>query len=156
MESSASVRLRYEELLFYAACVSNCWSVCLCVCVCLEGRVCRRGGSGGGGMRVSSSWRWQLSRAMRLALRWCWLCRTQRGGQGGGTKAGIGGRLSEVWRYSKLLFKSLYFNSLTNSDTLLDCAFEPVYWIVDNVTHWFGVVSSLPSSLDSHACCCFP
>lgn len=146
MESSASVRLRYEELLFYAACVSNCWSVCLCVCVCLEGRVCRRGGSGGGGMRVSSSWRWQLSRAMRLALRWCWLCRTQGGGQGGGTKAGIGGRLSEVWRYSKLLLKSLYFNSLTNSDTLLDCAFEPVYWIVDNVTHWFGVVSSLPSS----------
>ncbi|KAL3967425.1 cilia- and flagella-associated protein [Sarotherodon galilaeus] len=91
-------------------------------------------------MRVSSSWRWQLSRAMRLALRWCWLCRTQRGGQGGGTKAGIGGRLSEVWRYSKLLLKSLYFNSLNNSDTLLDCAFEPVYWIVDNVTHWFGVV----------------
>ena len=136
MEPSTVVKLRYEELLFYAACVSNCWCVCLCVCVCLEGRVCRRGG----GMRVSSSWRWQLSRAMRLALRWCRLCRPQRGGRGGGTKPWASGRFLELWSYSKLLLKSLYFNSLSNSDTLLDCAFEPVYWIVDNVTRWFGVV----------------
>lgn len=47
----------------------------------------------------------------------------------------------ELWSYAKLLLKSLYFNSLTNADTMLDCAFEPVYWIVDNVTRWFGVVS---------------
>lgn len=139
METSAVIRLRYEELLFYAACVCNCWCVCLCVCVCLEGRVCRRGG--GSGMRMGSSWRWQLSRTMRLALRWCRLCRPQRGGRGGGAKPWIGGRFSELWSYSKLLLKSLYFNSLSNSDTLLDCAFEPVYWIVDNVTRWFGVVS---------------
>ncbi|GAA6219991.1 probable palmitoyltransferase ZDHHC16 isoform X2 [Lates japonicus] len=144
METSAAVRLRYEELLFYAACVCNCWSVCLCVCVCLEGRVCRRGGGGGGGgggMRMGSSWRWQLSRAMRLALRWCRLCRPQRGGwRGGGNKPWISGRLLELWSYSKLLLKSLYYNSLSNSDTLLDCVFEPIYWIVDNVTRWFGVV----------------
>ncbi len=139
METSAVIRLRYEELLFYAACVCNGWCVCLCVCVCLEGRVCRRGG--GGGMRMGSSWRWQLSRAMRLVLRWCRLCRPQRGGRGGGAKPWIGGRFLELWSYSKLLLKSLYFNSLSNSDTLLDCAFEPVYWIVDNVTRWFGVVS---------------
>ncbi|KAM4525604.1 palmitoyltransferase ZDHHC16B isoform 1-T1 [Odontesthes bonariensis] len=138
MENSAAIRLRYEELLFYAACVCNCWSVCLCVCVCLEGRVFRRGGSGG--MRVGSSWRWQLSRAMRLPLRWCRLCRQQRGGRGWGSKPWISSRLSELWSYSKLLLRSLYYNSLTNSDTLLDCAFEPVYWIVDNVTRWFGVV----------------
>jgi len=142
MENSAAIRLRYEELLFYAACVCNCWSVCLCVCVCLEGRVFRRGGGGGGGMRMGSSWRWQLSRAMRLALRWCRLCCQQRGGRGGGSKPWISSRLSELWSYSKLLLRSLYYNSLTNSDTLLDCAFEPVYWIVDNVTRWFGVVSS--------------
>lgn len=139
METSAVIRLRYEELLFYTACVSNCWCVCLCVFVCLEGRVCRRGG--GGGMRMGSSWRWQLSRVMRLALRWCRLCRPQRGSRGGGTKPWIGGRFLELWNYSKLLLKSLYFNSLSNSDTLLDCVFEPVYWIVDNVTRWFGVVS---------------
>ncbi|XP_035468797.2 palmitoyltransferase ZDHHC16B isoform X2 [Scophthalmus maximus] len=105
--------------------------------------VCRRGGGGGGGggrggggsggMLMGSSWRWQLSRAMRLTLRWCRPCRPQRGG-------GNKGQLSELWSYSGLLLKSLYHNSLSNSDTLLDCVFEPVYWIVDNVTRWFGVV----------------
>ncbi|XP_039992043.1 palmitoyltransferase ZDHHC16B isoform X2 [Xiphias gladius] len=141
MESSAVIRLRYEELLFYAVCVCNCWCVCLCVCVCLGGRVRRRGGgSSGGGMRMGSSWRWQLSRAMRLALRWCRLCRPQRGGRGGRNKPWISGRFLELWRYSKLLLKSLYYNSLSNSDTVLDSVFEPVYWIVDNVTRWFGVV----------------
>lgn len=145
METPAVVRLRYEELLFYAACVSHCWCVCLCVCVCLEGRVCRRGaGSGGGGMRMGSSWRWQLSRAMRLSLRWCRPWRLQRGGRGGESKPRVSGRLLELWSYSKLLLRSLYYNSLSNSDTLLDCVFEPVYWIVDNVTRWFGVVSSPP------------
>jgi len=49
---------------------------------------------------------------------------------------------AELWSYGKLLLRSLYYNSLCNSDTALDCAFEPVYWIVDNVTRWFGVVSS--------------
>ncbi|KAK7918892.1 hypothetical protein WMY93_010176 [Mugilogobius chulae] len=27
-----------------------------------------------------------------------------------------------------------------DSDTLFDCVFEPIYWFVDNVTRWFGVV----------------
>lgn len=144
MENSVAVRLQYDELLFYAACVSHCWSMCLCVCVCLQGRVFRRRAAGGG-MRLGSSWRWQLSRAMRLALRLRRLCRPQEGG------GRVGVRLSAAWRYGKLLLRSLYYNSLTNSDTLLDCAFEPVYWIVDNVTRWFGVVSSLfqPTGPDS-------
>lgn len=83
-------------------------------------------------MRSSSSWRCQLSRAMRLALRWCRRGRPQRGAPGG--------RLLELWSYGALLLKSLYSNSLSDGDTLLDCAFEPVYWIVDNVTRWFGAV----------------
>lgn len=98
-------------------------------------------------MRLGSSWRWQLSRAMRLALRWCRLCRPHRGHQRCGLEpraAGSGGSdgsgLWELWSYSQLLLRSLYFNSLSNTDTLLDCAFEPVYWLVDNVTRWFGVV----------------
>ncbi|KAM4624223.1 palmitoyltransferase ZDHHC16B isoform 2-T2 [Polymixia lowei] len=91
-------------------------------------------------MRVGSSWRWHLSRAMRLALRWCRLCRPRRGGRGAGTKPWSSGALWELWSYGQLLLKSLYFNVQNNSDTLLDCVFEPVYWIVDNVTHWFGVV----------------
>ncbi|MEQ2215359.1 hypothetical protein XENOCAPTIV_000147, partial [Xenoophorus captivus] len=142
MDNSVTVWLQYDELLFYAACVSHCWSVCLCVCVCLEGRVFRRR-VGSGGMRLGSSWRWQLSRAMKLAMRWCRPCRLQKGGWVGGSKGLIGHRLSKLWMYIKLLLRSLYYNSLTNSDTLLDCAFEPVYWIVDNVTHYFGVVNSL-------------
>lgn len=84
-------------------------------------------------MRMGSSWRWQLTRAMGLSLRWCRLCCPQR--------ASKGGAFVKLWSYCKLLLKSLYFNSLSNSDTLLDCVFEPVYWIVDNVTRWFGVVS---------------
>lgn len=84
-------------------------------------------------MRTGSSWRWQLSRTMRLVLRWCRLHKAVRGGK-------VSGRVSELWSYSKVLLKSLYYNSLSNSDTLLDCVFEPVYWIVDNVTRWFGVV----------------
>ncbi|XP_075890865.1 palmitoyltransferase ZDHHC16B [Nelusetta ayraudi] len=89
-------------------------------------------------MRLGSSWRWQLSGAMRLALRWCRLCRPHRGHQP--RAADGGGGLRELWSYGQLLLRSLYFNSLSNTDTLLDCAFEPVYWIVDNVTRWFGVV----------------
>lgn len=131
MGDSSAVWLQGDQLLFLAACVSHCWSLCLCVCVLLEGRATRRR-AGGGGMRLgSSSWSWQLSRAMRLALRWCRLRKAGRGG----------GRLSELWSYSKLVLRSLFSNSLSDSDTLLDCAFEPVYWIVDNVTRWFGVVS---------------
>lgn len=130
--------VQLEEQLFYAAFLSNCWCVCLFVCVCLEGRACRRGS--GGGMHLGSSWRWQLSRAMRLALRWCRLCRLQRGCRRWGAEPRTGGRFWQLWSYGKLLLWSLYFNSLSNLDTLLDCAFEPVYWIVDNVTRWFGVV----------------
>lgn len=130
------IRLRYDELLFYAACVCNCWCLCLCVCVCLDGRACRRGGASSSGMRMGSGWTWQLSRAVQLALRWC---RPQRRWRGG--------RMSELWSYSKVLLKSLYYNSLNNSDTLLDCVFEPVYWIVDTMTYWFGVVRSSPPSL---------
>lgn len=81
-------------------------------------------------MRIGSSLRWQLSRTMRLALRWC---RPHRPG-------GVRGRVSELWSYTKVLLKSLYYNSLSDSDTLFDCVFEPIYWIVDNVTRWFGVV----------------
>uniref|UniRef100_A0A1A8RJI3 Palmitoyltransferase n=2 Tax=Nothobranchius rachovii TaxID=451742 RepID=A0A1A8RJI3_9TELE len=88
-------------------------------------------------MRVSSSWKWQLSRTMRLALRWCQL---QRGGRGRRGKQQICNRLSELWSYSKLLLRSLYYNTLSDSDTLLDCIFEPVFWVVDNLTRWFGVV----------------
>lgn len=83
---------------------------------------------------MGGSWRCQLSRTMRLVLRWC---RPHRAAHGRG---GVGGSVSQLWSYTKVMLKSLYYNVLTDSDTLFDCVFEPIYWFVDNVTRWFGVV----------------
>ncbi|XP_072883119.1 palmitoyltransferase ZDHHC16B-like isoform X1 [Hemitrygon akajei] len=44
------------------------------------------------------------------------------------------------WSYSKLCARSLTYNSFTNSDVVLDSLFEPIYWLVDHLTRWFGVV----------------
>ncbi|XP_076017070.1 palmitoyltransferase ZDHHC16A isoform X2 [Genypterus blacodes] len=48
--------------------------------------------------------------------------------------------LRELWAYMKLLVWSLYFNSLTDSDVVFDSVFEPVFWTVDYITRWFGLV----------------
>ncbi|XP_046886106.1 palmitoyltransferase ZDHHC16A isoform X1 [Hypomesus transpacificus] len=48
--------------------------------------------------------------------------------------------LRERWAYLRLLVHSLCFNSLTNSDVVFDSLFEPVFWLVDYVTRWFGMV----------------
>ncbi|XP_007240453.1 palmitoyltransferase ZDHHC16A isoform X2 [Astyanax mexicanus] len=49
-------------------------------------------------------------------------------------------RLREPLSYVQLLISSLYFNSLTNSDVVVDSLFEPVFWMVDILTRWFGKV----------------
>ncbi|XP_069756395.1 palmitoyltransferase ZDHHC16-like isoform X3 [Narcine bancroftii] len=46
------------------------------------------------------------------------------------------------WSYTKLCANSLVYNSFTNSDVVLDSLFEPIYWLVDHVTRWFGVGKS--------------
>ncbi|KAF4106985.1 palmitoyltransferase ZDHHC16B isoform X1 [Onychostoma macrolepis] len=79
------------------------------------------------------SWRWSVSRVMRVLLRWLRLC-PRRG------RRKRSSRIQDLWNYGRLLLKSLYFNVLTSSDTALDCVFEPIYWLVDNMTRWFGVV----------------
>lgn len=84
------------------------------------------------------SWRWFLSRVMRLFLRWFRLC-PRRG------RRKRPSRLRDLWNYWRVLLKSLYYNVLTNSDTALDCVFEPIYWLVDNMTRWFGVVGGIPN-----------
>ncbi|XP_028651477.1 palmitoyltransferase ZDHHC16A isoform X2 [Erpetoichthys calabaricus] len=48
-------------------------------------------------------------------------------------------RLRELWSYGRLCLKSLFYNSFTNSDTIIDSLFEPIYWLVDHITRWFGV-----------------
>lgn len=50
-------------------------------------------------------------------------------------------RLRQPVSYMKLIFQSLYFNSLTNSELVMDCVLEPVFWIVEVVTRWFGMVN---------------
>jgi palmitoyltransferase len=50
--------------------------------------------------------------------------------------------LVQRWRYGKVCLRSLLYNSFGGSDTAVDAAFEPVYWLVDNVIRWFGVVSA--------------
>lgn len=51
--------------------------------------------------------------------------------------------IREIWAYMRLLAKSLYFNSLTDSDVVFDSVFEPVFLTVDYITRWFGLVSVL-------------
>ncbi|XP_021570410.1 probable palmitoyltransferase ZDHHC16 isoform X6 [Carlito syrichta] len=48
--------------------------------------------------------------------------------------------LVQRWRYGQVCLRSLLYNSFGGSDTAVDAAFEPVYWLVDNVIRWFGVV----------------
>uniref|UniRef100_UPI00398E5AAA palmitoyltransferase ZDHHC16B isoform X2 n=1 Tax=Pristiophorus japonicus TaxID=55135 RepID=UPI00398E5AAA len=48
-------------------------------------------------------------------------------------------RVRTYWGYGKLCANSLIYNSFTNSDVVLDSLFEPIYWLVDHVTRWFGV-----------------
>ncbi|XP_028619945.1 palmitoyltransferase ZDHHC16-like isoform X2 [Grammomys surdaster] len=48
--------------------------------------------------------------------------------------------LVQRWRYGKVCLRSLLYNSFGGSDTAVDAAFEPIYWLVDNVIRWFGVV----------------
>lgn len=48
--------------------------------------------------------------------------------------------IREIWAYMRLLAKSLYFNSLTDSDVVFDSVFEPVFLTVDYITRWFGLV----------------
>ncbi|XP_048061227.1 palmitoyltransferase ZDHHC16A isoform X5 [Megalobrama amblycephala] len=49
-------------------------------------------------------------------------------------------RLRRPLSYIKLIFNSLYFNSLTNSEVVMDSILEPVFWMVEVVTRWFGMV----------------
>ncbi|XP_074964392.1 palmitoyltransferase ZDHHC16 isoform X2 [Phalacrocorax aristotelis] len=48
-------------------------------------------------------------------------------------------QVEQLWRYGQLCLHSLLYNSFTNGDVVLDSLFEPIYWLVDHVTRWFGV-----------------
>ncbi|KAM8783459.1 palmitoyltransferase ZDHHC16 isoform 2-T2 [Rhynchonycteris naso] len=48
--------------------------------------------------------------------------------------------LVQRWRYGKVCARSLLYNSFGGTDAAVDAAFEPIYWLVDNVIRWCGVV----------------
>lgn len=48
--------------------------------------------------------------------------------------------IREILAYMRVLVKSLYFNSLTDSDVVFDSVFEPAFWTVEFVTRRFGKV----------------
>nr|AAH55620.1 Zinc finger, DHHC domain containing 16 [Danio rerio] len=56
------------------------------------------------------------------------------------TRSRVPRRLRRHVSYIRLISKSLYFNSLTNSDVVTDSILEPVFWMVEVVTRWFGMV----------------
>uniref|UniRef100_A0A4W4E1H4 Palmitoyltransferase n=1 Tax=Electrophorus electricus TaxID=8005 RepID=A0A4W4E1H4_ELEEL len=56
------------------------------------------------------------------------------------TRGHMLGRLREPLSYISLIMQSLCYNSLTNSDVVTDSLFEPVFWMVDILTRWFGKV----------------
>ncbi|XP_070609008.1 palmitoyltransferase ZDHHC16 isoform X2 [Erythrolamprus reginae] len=49
-------------------------------------------------------------------------------------------QVEQLWLYGHLCLRSLFYNSFADGDTALDALFEPIYWLVDHVTRWFGVV----------------
>uniref|UniRef100_A0A8V0ZFE3 Palmitoyltransferase n=1 Tax=Gallus gallus TaxID=9031 RepID=A0A8V0ZFE3_CHICK len=73
-----------------------------------------------------------LAAAMRLLLKCLRLGRRRR--------FKLVRQAGQLWHYGRLCLRSLLYNSFTNGDVVLDSLFEPVYWLVDHVTRWFGVV----------------
>lgn len=69
-------------------------------------------------------------------------------------------QVEQLWHYGHLCLRSLLYNSFTNGDVVLDSLFEPIYWLVDHVTRWFGVVSTISRQGGTHfwglrqVCCC--
>uniref|UniRef100_A0A8D2LGQ0 Palmitoyltransferase n=1 Tax=Varanus komodoensis TaxID=61221 RepID=A0A8D2LGQ0_VARKO len=51
-------------------------------------------------------------------------------------------QVEQLWLYGWLCLRSLVYNSFADGDTALDALFEPIYWLVDHVTRWFGVSKS--------------
>ncbi|XP_028619946.1 palmitoyltransferase ZDHHC16-like isoform X3 [Grammomys surdaster] len=64
--------------------------------------------------------------------------------------------LVQRWRYGKVCLRSLLYNSFGGSDTAVDAAFEPIYWLVDNVIRWFGVGRNDTASVSICKKCIYP
>lgn len=71
---------------------------------------------------------------VKLLVRWLRSCSRRR-------RNCLPWRLQELLSYTRLIINSLCYNSLLNCDLVTDSLFEPVFWMVDIITRWFGMVS---------------
>ncbi|XP_053477231.1 palmitoyltransferase ZDHHC16A isoform X3 [Ictalurus furcatus] len=71
--------------------------------------------------------------AMHLLVRWMRSCMRR-------SRCRLPRRLQEHLSYTRLIFNSVCHNSLLNCDLVTDSLFEPVFWMVDIITRWFGMV----------------
>ncbi|XP_015722491.1 palmitoyltransferase ZDHHC16 isoform X10 [Coturnix japonica] len=92
----------------------------------------RRGAGGRFGAAGMRSRQRMFAAVMRLLLKCLRLGRRRR--------FKLVRQAGQLWHYGHLCLRSLLYNSFTNGDVVLDSLFEPIYWLVDHVTRWFGVV----------------
>uniref|UniRef100_A0A4W5MU56 Palmitoyltransferase n=1 Tax=Hucho hucho TaxID=62062 RepID=A0A4W5MU56_9TELE len=76
-----------------------------------------------------------------LLLRWLWLCVCPRQWHcSNGNNCRLPLCVKQIWAYLRLMVDSLYYNTLTNSDVVMDSLMEPIFWMVDLLTRRFGAV----------------
>ncbi|XP_024280119.1 palmitoyltransferase ZDHHC16A isoform X3 [Oncorhynchus tshawytscha] len=76
-----------------------------------------------------------------LLQRWLWLCVCARQWHcRNGNNCRLPLCVRQIWAYLRLMVDSLYYNTLTNSDVVMDSLMEPILWMVDLLTRRFGAV----------------
>ena len=50
--------------------------------------------------------------------------------------------MSSFRKRFKLIHRTFFYNELTNTDSVADMAFNPLFWLVDNFAYYFGIVRS--------------
>ncbi|CAB1343369.1 unnamed protein product [Coregonus sp. 'balchen'] len=76
-------------------------------------------------------------------MRWLWLCvctRQWHCSNSNGNNCRLPLCVRQIWAYLRLMVDSLYYNSLTNSDVVMDSLLEPIIWMVDLLTRRLGAV----------------
>ncbi|XP_029609162.1 palmitoyltransferase ZDHHC16A isoform X2 [Salmo trutta] len=81
-----------------------------------------------------------------LLQRWLWLCVCARQWHcSNGNNCRLPLCVRQIWAYLRLMVDSLYYNTLTNSDVVMDSLMEPIFWMVDLLTRRFGAMkNSIP------------
>ncbi|XP_041722695.1 palmitoyltransferase ZDHHC16A isoform X3 [Coregonus clupeaformis] len=78
-------------------------------------------------------------------MRWLWLCvctRQWHCSNSNGNNCRLPLCVRQIWAYLRLMVDSLYYNSLTNSDVVMDSLLEPIIWMVDLLTRRLGAMKN--------------